>query len=158
MKDITVQWYGPYTSLDDIRDNYEGPGIYCISGLCSKQRKSRPQYIGISTTDVAERLSDYWHTHKAVKDSGKCFYIGYIRANQDIKYRLDLLENTLIYFIKPSLNKLLKDRPPLVSVRIISQWFFPSSGNIRKSAPKNFLFELPHTLIWYAHKEEFVCS
>ena len=138
---VIVDWYGPYSSLDEIekvvREEWWDEPRTLYMAL---SKGNIYQYVGL-TKDPPSRINK--SHHKLNHKDNKTFYVGHI-VTQGItdprksKHRPDLrlAECALIYFLKPALNKHYKHKPPEDWVSIFSCFYDPKKYKPTKPLPK----------------------
>ncbi|MFN4000473.1 hypothetical protein [Algoriphagus sp.] len=120
MRAYVINWQGPY-NYDNLNQNKHKNVLYLITGK-KKINGLIYYYCGITTSTVYKRINDPYHKNWGVK-SGKEFWVGVIeRKNKPSRSLLEALENVIINFWQPQLNKNKLNLKPKKRIVIINQW------------------------------------
>lgn len=126
-----LEWYGPFTSVDELR-NWEktypaecGFGIYFISGKPPCKQYVR-NYVGISLNRsglISKRYSsDSQHQIHELRE--KEFWIGRFADKRKCnRNNYELCETLLISYLQPELNIRKKSYYPTDDMALINRWF-----------------------------------
>ena len=126
-----LDWYGPFTSVDELR-NWEkmypaerGFGIYFISGKPPCKQIVR-NYVGISLNRsglISKRYSsDNQHQIHELRE--KEFWIGRFTDKRKCnRNNYELCETLLISYLQPELNIRKKSYYPTDDMALINRWF-----------------------------------
>ncbi|MCI5120605.1 MAG: hypothetical protein D3908_05330 [Candidatus Electrothrix sp. AUS4] len=141
---IVIDWYGPYSSLEEARAalnaDYED-GLYMVIGKIPYQREDPTlQYIGISKK-LRSRVGNNHHKLGAIsKLSG--IWLGEVastgipgKKKQATDLRLDLSEWCHSYFLQLPLNDKKTVNPPKEPVTVMNRWWFTDYETKRNRRP-----------------------
>ena len=129
---VIVDWYGPYTGLEGLREvvQAERQGVPRVLYM-ALARWNKCQNVGL-TTSPRNRIHE-GHDQLNHKDNER-FYIGQIVTQRITSPRhggqppdLRLAEHALISFLQPALNKYKKSTEPLDCILIFSCFYHPKS-------------------------------
>ncbi len=144
---IIVDWYGPYYSKDELRQEAKDFDTkQCILYMALKQRNV-VNYVGM-TENPHSRFDNH---EKLANPENKSFYIGEIRTRgaggkRRFKHRTDhkLAEHVLIAYLQPPLNKSLSTRELADCCVLYSRFFSKDDGEI----PIEVLPKFPRTVAY----------
>lgn len=140
---IAINWYGPYSSLDDARAAAKadyGHGLYLCIGKRAYQRRRALQYVGIAKS-LGSRLTEQHHKlHEVTRDQE--IWLGEIATAEPSGRRLKATPATLDYaewlharFLRLPLNdKKTKSLPPR-SVTVLNRWWTTTYDTPRGRRP-----------------------
>jgi hypothetical protein len=128
---ITVDWFGPYTSVEEAataaKEDFED-GLYLVAGK-RKSQHGKPclQYVGI-----AKRLATRLFTSEGVKSvtRDRKIWLGEISSSappgkktKATKPTIDLAEWAHAYFLRLPCNTKKKASPPPRPVTVLNRWW-----------------------------------
>ena len=157
---VVVDWYGPYTGLDALRDvihsEWEGVPRALYMALA---RWNTYQYIGL-TTDPPNRIHE-GHEHLNHNDNDR-FYVGEIVTQGITGPRnggqppdLRLAEHALISFLQPALNRNKKYTEPEDFVSIFSCFYRPRNSAGDYEPATNPLPKFPTVLAYNPYSQHW---
>lgn len=163
-----VEWYGPYSSLDEARSatfDYED-GIYCALGKTRHQRESCLQYVGLASSLRARMNGSHHALPQITRDLE--LWLGEVvsprtpgRKIKTTDRMLDLAEWAHVYFLQLPLNTKKKAKPPDRPITVYNRWWRTDFETPYRRRPHSkwpdiidFLgSEYPAKLVWFGGRQ-----
>ena len=157
---VVVDWYGPYTGHDALRDVVQAEWLGVPRVLyMALARWNKYQYVGL-TTNPGNRIHE-GHDQLNHEDNER-FYIGEIVTQGITGPRnggqppdLRLAEHALIRFLKPTLNRNKKFSDPKDCVSIFSCYYRPRNRAGDYEPAVNSLPKLPTVLAYNPYTQKW---
>ena len=138
---VGIDWYGPYTRRQAIKEGKGLAGLYMISGRLNRETVSKPQYVGLSV-NLAGRLRSHgtlgWIQDNGVIDQ---VWLGFAATAEQSGKRAKVTPRTLddaewchIYFMQPPVNDRKAGNPPAQNVTVLNRWWH-ANGRPRMRRP-----------------------
>lgn len=149
MRAYVINWHGPY-SYDNLNQNKHKNVLYLITGK-KKSDGLIYTYCGITSSTVLKRINNDPYHKKWEMKSGVELWVGVIeRKNKPSRSLLETLENVIINFWQPELNKNKLNLRPKSRIVLINQWL-DLQGNYR--ANKKYSAQKINDFIFYNGEE-----
>jgi len=120
MKNIVLNWYGPYTDETIESEKEFGNGLYLITGKQPYEREDSIQYCGITENSFYTRFSNHHKKGKVVRN--REYWLSEVEYPKANKNTLETAEKIIIYFWQPSLNERKKISIP-EPTSVMNKWF-----------------------------------
>lgn len=176
---IAVDWFGPFSSIDDARSAARTheieEAVYLALGCCGRQRRGRMQYVGVSG-DAASRFNGQ---HQKLPGITRNFrlWVGEVASHavagpKKLKrsVAVEAAEWAMAYFLELPLNVRKRAKAPNRSLILINRWFRPDLKTRRSHRghedwPDFIEYEHPDddrdgsaTLVWFGGRRERLSS
>jgi hypothetical protein len=142
---VGIDWYGPYSRKEAIKDaaEYNPRGLYMALGRLNRETVSKPQYVGLSTS-LSNRLRNHanleWIEANGTIDQ---IWLGYAataeqsgRRSKSTPRTIDDAEWCHIYFMRPPVNTNRVLNPPQQNVTVLNRWWH-ADGRPRMRRPNS---------------------
>lgn len=142
---IIVDWFGPY-SLPAAREaahNDFGAGAYVAIGRQKYKRSSSIQYIGISSSNLYQRLNGDHHKIRLITKAltiwlGEVASTGISGPKQKrTDFLLDLVEWVHAFFLELPLNDRKGLTPSRRAVTVVNRWWATDSITPKRKRPRS---------------------
>ena len=142
---VIVRWTGPL-SLDEVCE-FEGNGLYLLTGKQRYERQEQIQYCGITERRFCERINSMHPKLPLIREDSFSVWLGHIEYPRLFKRRhLEHAEHCFVSFWQPALNDKKRVWNPELPICFISQWFY-RDGRPRRNRP-SIIRDLPDVLWW----------
>lgn len=157
-----IRWYGPFTSLKDIKEWEEEQtfkcSLYLLHGKLKYAKTKEVYYCGMSIRNIYKRLNDKGHHIEEIRERLKSIYVGCLsNIKQPTKSQILLAEK----IITASLTDIVSDDNvlnatntlfPQENVFVISEWWKSTGESVWERQPKNAPSNVVPDVLIYHYK------
>ena len=128
---IIVDWFGPYdlpAAREASRRDF-GAGAYVAIGKQKYQSSTWIQYIGISSSNLCQRLAED-HSKLRLITRGRKIWLGEVASvgvsgpkQKRTDFLLDLVEWAHAFFLELPLNERKRLAPPRRAITVVNRWW-----------------------------------